>query len=610
MKQIYGYYRLGQSYARRKLREAYPIRQRPINTNDFIATPTFIIKANLSSDIDNLVTFVDGTSIPSKTFNFASHFPSSRRKLNERPDNFTINRQHPLYGSLGLAYLGGISKGILYRDYSANHTDGIIIGSPSVSREINRMVLTLNGTTQYINTNSIFKTFFTKVFNRGFWASVWVKAPYQSASMSIFGGVNLTGPSYGLVLQIHTSTYGTTQSGSVRSLFVASAGNSYEIVPSIPSMSLNDGYWHNIIFIITPRLSNGRIYVDGIPLLTYVTGAADMSPFVCQYPLYLGARDGNNTPTAVTMFKGKISDFMMGYGPCPLSMVKTLSDPSNFMYDMGGKSLILPPVRNTFPVAGAQTITGRNNPISLNIDNLASAGSNITANEALNIDWSSNVVNVSANESFDIEWKSNITPYLQGVIETKRQTIANLVKNLDYTKNIIPNLSETINNIKNIKPNLSETIEYAGNINIKSDESFNIDWSNKVSSSLSTSAEYIKGLGNLTNFQTSINSTKNISILFGEPIDNRGFIVVLSNLNFPFDIRTLALPPPIFTGIPINGVYYIVARNVIWGVKSPNLWGLDNYKYDNIIWKIQNSNTFYENTWAFDKTNTTVWKLS
>lgn len=162
--------------------------------------------------------------------------------------------------------------------------------------------LTFNGTSDYINTNSDFKS----VFQSDFSISAWIKPTdgQPSVDKGIFGTFD-SSPLSGVNLYI------STVGGEIK--FYYSVGSEYKTITA--SSLLDDGQetWHFLVAIaeqVTSTTVKLSIYFDG-DLAKTDTFTCDMGDFSGLETLFIGQMNFNGNPIAEEYFEGDIDNVMV-----------------------------------------------------------------------------------------------------------------------------------------------------------------------------------------------------------------------------------------------------------------------------------------------------------
>ena len=252
----------------------------------------------------------------------------SYRQPSERPDNFQLNLQHPLAGSLAFAGMGGLGFGSsLYYDSSLYRNDGTLTGysagtvPTSWSRALGRACLNFDGT-GYVDLgypNSI-------NLSGGYWSILgWVYVSVPVNYAGIFG-FNNTGI--------------CTESGSAGTWAGEQGGNT--LAGSGFGTGLSVGTWVHLAVVQTGT--------TGGTMSCYTNGIQTFSP---------QADSGNLTASknyigkGYASFKGMLADGIVLNRIASNSLISRLADPSNVMLDTGGSCLLLPPKRRLFASAAS-----------------------------------------------------------------------------------------------------------------------------------------------------------------------------------------------------------------------------------------------------------------
>ena len=344
MQQIYGYYRLGQSYPRRKLRETYPIRQRPLNvadTNHVVVSKLGInYEARLGTGGSSLISakeslIYDTTSIYQGGIKFllnkniAGGFiirPPRRGKSGIRPNRFILNREHLLYGDLYFAGLGNMAGGKYYRDSSTYHNDGLYTTVPQWGVFAGRKMFMFDNAHHIL----LQKNFATIVTTPVYWFSCWVYLNSTGITQNIFQtGSNIAYP------------LGVTYAQTNRLKIWSNTSNEwYSPVGVIPLQT----WTHLCIQRINGNFT--RVYVNGInQVMTSQSQAWNLDTNG-----HLGYTSCANLGTQY--LDGNIADPLLVNGTIVASNITILADPTNVMLTFNNKPLILDTSPRIFGTAG------------------------------------------------------------------------------------------------------------------------------------------------------------------------------------------------------------------------------------------------------------------
>tara|TARA_R110000824_G_scaffold143987_2_gene311785 strand:- start:855 stop:1589 length:735 start_codon:yes stop_codon:yes gene_type:complete len=133
--------------------------------------------------------------------------------------------------------------------------------------------------------------------------SIWVKISSDD-SFEPFGFLN-AGNTTSYRLKLNTNSNNDNNSPGKVSFFGRGASGTifaFEFVPSV-----NDGNWHNIVFVFSSMLNNNvTAYYDGAPFSTSTTRAGTVSMGTTSFPFFIGAT--NNRGSILRPLDGNIAN--------------------------------------------------------------------------------------------------------------------------------------------------------------------------------------------------------------------------------------------------------------------------------------------------------------
>ena len=291
--------------------------------------------------------------------------PSLYATMRERPENFDLNIDSPLYRGLVFAGLGSVSKGYRYTDSSLYGNHGTLTGYTGAgntpperwSRALGRNVLGFNGSTDYVLSTTLGSFGSSQAVGGGLTYMAWVKYTATTGRLPFFCQSSLW--NHGVYFAANTdelfaSSGATNKIAFFRILANSTAGPLFATTSAISS--LNNGGWHHIAATLGyipsgQDVTKCAIYVDGVLQGISVSAQSnDWSNYVASnytYPMTLGARPGS------VFFSGSMADPMIFSGVLPPWKIAPIADPSNVDLRVGGVPLILPPRRRVFAAAVA-----------------------------------------------------------------------------------------------------------------------------------------------------------------------------------------------------------------------------------------------------------------
>ena len=136
--------------------------------------------------------------------------------------------------------------------------------------------------------------------------SIWVKISSDD-SFEPFGFLN-AGNTTSYRLKLNTNSNNDNNSPGKVSFFGRGASGTifaFEFVPSV-----NDGNWHNIVFVFSSMLNNNvTAYYDGAPFSTSTTRAGTVSMGTTSFPFFIGAT--NNRGSILRPLDGNIANIQI-----------------------------------------------------------------------------------------------------------------------------------------------------------------------------------------------------------------------------------------------------------------------------------------------------------
>ena len=136
--------------------------------------------------------------------------------------------------------------------------------------------------------------------------SIWVKVNSDDTGEP-FGFLN-TGFTTSYRLKLNVNSNNDTNSPGKVSFFGRGASGTifaFEFVPSV-----NDGNWHNIVFVFSSMLNNNvTAYYDGAPFSTSTTRAGTVSMGTTSFPAFIGAV--NNRGSILKPLDGNIANIQI-----------------------------------------------------------------------------------------------------------------------------------------------------------------------------------------------------------------------------------------------------------------------------------------------------------
>jgi hypothetical protein len=236
----------------------------------------------------------------------------SQKWTKQRPNDFTLNRQHALHKGLVFAGLGRSPGGLRCCDSSPYANHGTLTASWSFEKTLYRPTLVFTGS-QYLATR-------TPVYNSPFTVSLWTYWPYSGAQQWPF--TIQKSDSNGHLLQYNGNTpqFYTYDGDYATASYSNLSGSVWYHFCCVSESTAHRVIYRNAV-VGTPETTNQSVGSG-----TYYTT--------------FGARSTDGS-TYSGYFTGKISDPMIWSRALSPSEIRLLADPSNVMLS----GLIVPPRR-------------------------------------------------------------------------------------------------------------------------------------------------------------------------------------------------------------------------------------------------------------------------
>lgn len=240
--------------------------------------------------------------------------------IQDRPETFTLNRNHWLAGKLSFAGLGQVTGSNLYRDSSHYHADGTFTGTMTATYPhvydpyMRRMVTVFDGTSDYINCGFRPQTSPTDALSM----SCWIKC-----STGIYHTIGRWSDTDGTHQQ-----YALVMNGGLPYFIFSNTSNATVILT--PVKTIGDNAWHHVFMSWSQTACNTpKLYIDGaldktgdaVTTALYTTSAGT--------PLTIG---GLGAEESTYWFTGSLADVMIWNRYFTAEAAAVLSNRRDLMY--------------------------------------------------------------------------------------------------------------------------------------------------------------------------------------------------------------------------------------------------------------------------------------